>query len=104
MMQQALSFAEPLRKLRVTPEQLRASTKPATLAVLRLLQRGPATTHDLMSIEYLDEKGALVRGCGRFGARLYELRSVGWVIDVSRADDHGSMYVLVGRKETEDAA
>jgi hypothetical protein len=103
-MQQALSFAEPLRKLRVTPEQLRASTKPATLAVLRLLQRGPATTHDLMTLEYVDQHENFVSGCLRFGARILELRSVGYWITCEKLSDRSALYTLVGKRETEDAA
>lgn len=61
--------------------------KPSTARVLKRLRQGPATTHDLM--------GADVGGV-RFGARLCELRGLGFTIDEQRLPlpTHGSRYTL----------
>lgn len=66
--------------------------KPSTLRTLRLLERNDsATTHDF-----------LVAGCGsRFGARIGELRELGYRIAEQRLTDgrSGSRYTLLSGPE-----
>lgn len=59
--------------------------KPSARAVLDRLRQGPATTHDLLGV------GGL-----RFGARLCELRALGFGIDEKRLPlpTRGSRYTL----------
>jgi hypothetical protein len=67
--------------------------KPSARRVLERLRQGPATTHDLMQAD--------VGGC-RFGARIRELRELGFAITESRLPlpTRGSRYELTFDVET----
>ena len=60
--------------------------KPSALAVLNRLRKGPATTHDL---------GQSDVGGFRFGARILELRRLGFDIDEHKASRSSSDYELL---------
>lgn len=77
---------EPVMPL-VTPAQIRASQKKQTVATLRMLQAGPCCTGDFIRA-----------GIGRFGARIGELRAVGWQISMRKTGDHGATYRLEGSR------
>lgn len=72
-----------------TPKQIRAAMKPQTVKVLRMLQEmGSAGV----------TTGEFLRAfIGRLGARVGELRAVGWQIDRHDESAHSSRYVLRGR-------
>ena len=80
--------------------EARRKLKPSTKAVLDcLLDSGPygATTHELMSVGYIDHRGRHVRGCSRFSARLGELRKVGYKIRAEYNLPGSYVYYLEGR-------
>lgn len=78
---------EPVQPLGASPEAIRAAQKPQTVRVLRRLQEGPATTGDFLRM-----------GIGRFGARIDELRRVGWEISTELRGEHEAVYTLTGRR------
>ena len=58
--------------------------KPSTARVLERLKEGPATTHDLLQL-----------GMSRYGARLGELRRLGYKIKTKILREGSALYVLV---------
>ena len=62
--------------------------KPTTRAVLRALEAGPCTTHQLIQPDV---------GGGRFSARILELRELGYEITERRIRQGSHLYTLEGR-------
>ena len=77
-------------------QTFRLELERSTVAVLRRLQEGPATTGDLMRLEWVDRHGNLKRCMSRYGARIDELRRAGHNIpDATKLSDGSSLYVLI---------
>lgn len=84
--------AEPLVPL-ATPKQIKDAHKAQTRLVLSMLQAGEQTTQTFLA--------AYV---GRFGARIGELRAVGWPITTQKLGEHSALYVLVGPRDASRGA
>lgn len=72
--------------------------KPSALAVLGRLLQGPATTHDLLNIEYLDRHGNMRRGMVDYRSRISECRRVGYNIVSARLTESSSVYTLIPKE------
>jgi hypothetical protein len=88
-----IEFVPPVEPLVpvATPKQIKDAHKAQTRKVLDMLLRGPQTTHNFLA--------AYV---GRFGARIAELRAVGWPIEMMKLGEHGShdaTYLVAGVRD-----
>jgi hypothetical protein len=70
--------------------------KPSAMAVLGRLLQGPATTHELMNLHWIDPRGREHFGMLDFRSRLSELRRANYNIPFGRRLREGSsVFVLI---------